>query len=406
MKKQTYIDIREKVMNELPEKTVTFLFSGCGVRRSADAEYPFSANRNFYYVTGIEEPEAVVVFEKDKNHEILFLREIDPNMEKWVGYFMTKEEAQAISGIEDVRYFNEFDAYVTSILDSGLTIGVDMDHDTIGDVEHSSGLVFADAVGEENVVDVFDCLVRCRQVKHPEEVEAIRHAIDVTDHAIKAMLEEMKTGGNENFMASRFLYEGNKAFGDLMFDTICASGKNATVLHYISNNQPLNDNELVLLDLGIRVNGYGADISRTFPINGTFTPRQKEVYQEVLNTFHAINAAVRPGISIMELNDIAKETLGQSCIKLGLIDNVEEVSRYYYHSIGHSLGLDTHDVWVDRTQPLVPGNVITNEPGLYIAEEGIGIRIETDLLVTETGCEDLGPQIMREVSEIEAYLVK
>lgn len=214
----------------------------------------------------------------------------------------------------------------------------------------------------------------------------------------------MKPGNNENDVAARFAYEGAREHGDLMFDSILASGKNATVLHYVQNNQPLVDGELLLFDLGIRVNGYGADISRTFPINGTFTPRQKEVYQLVLDTFHAVNDAIRPGVSIMTLNDIAKELLAEGCVRLGLITDHRDVDRYYYHSIGHSLGLDTHDVWLDRNAPLVAGNVITNEPGLYIAEEGIGIRIETDALVTEESFEDLGPQIIREVAAIEAYL--
>lgn len=406
MNKETLITIRKNIMNELPDNTVTFLFSGLPVRKSADAEYPFFANRNFFYGTHIEEPGAILVFDKSNQKEILFLRDIDAFKEKWIGHYMRDTEAFERCGVEDIRYFSAFDDYVGEVIKAGYKIGVDMDHDTIADEYYGSGLMFSEEFDEDFVTDIFENIVKCRMVKLPEEVEAIKAAAEVTNTAIMSMIEEMKPGNNENDMAARFLYEGNRAHGDLMFDTIVASGKNATTLHYISNDQPLNDGELVLLDLGIRLNGYGADISRTFPINGKYTQRQRDVYQEVLNCFHAINEAIKPGVSILDLNELSKELLGKSCIKLGLIDSVEEVGQYYYHSIGHSLGLDTHDVWLDRATPLVVGNVITNEPGLYIAEESIGIRIETDVVVTENGCVDLAPQIIREVDAIEKTMLK
>lgn len=406
MDQTVYKKIQKNVMEALPKNTVTFLFSGSLVRKSQDSSYPFHANRNFFYVTGIEEEEAVVVFDKPNDKVILFLRDINPAMEKWVGHYMTNIEAELVSGIEDVRYFEAFDEFVREVLSRDVMIGVDMDHDTLAEKSHGSGLSFAESIDESRIVDIYDILVKQRMVKLPEEVEAIKEAIEVTNQAILAALEEMKPGNNEKDIESRFHYEGSKRFGQPMFDTIIASGANATVLHYVTNNQPLIDGELVLFDLGIKINGYGADISRTFPINGKFTDRQKEVYQVVLDTFHAVNEAIRPGISLKTLNDIAKEYLAEGCIRLGLIENPQDVTRYYYHSIGHSLGLDTHDVWSDREAPLEVGNVITNEPGLYIAEEGIGIRIETDVLVTEESHEDLAPQIIREIDAIEAHLNK
>lgn len=402
MNKDTRIKIRNRVKEHLPVHTVTFIFSGVPQRKSADADYPFQSNRNFYYLTGIEEPEAVMVF--DNQNEILFLRDVDPKMEKWVGHYMRKEEAQAVSGIKDVRYFEEFDAYLNKVLQRKTRIGLDLDHNTFTEQAYGSAVSMADYVGVERVIDLTEILFRARMVKFPEEIEAIKHAAEVTNIAIESMLKEMKPGYNENDMASKFLYEAHKHKGDLMFDTILASGKNATVLHYVKNDQPLLDGEMVLCDLGVRVNGYGADISRTYPINGKYTERQKEVYQTVLNTFHHINEAAKPGVSLRELNDIAKASLLEGCKKLGLIEKDEDLDQYYYHSIGHSLGLDTHDVWTDREFPLEAGNVITNEPGLYIAQEGIGVRIETDLLITEDGNIDLAPQIKREVEEIEAFL--
>jgi Xaa-Pro aminopeptidase len=402
MNKDTYIKIRKNIREHLPVHTVTFIFSGVGVRRSADSDYPFSANRNFFYATGIEEPGAVLVFDNDK--EILFLRDVDETQEKWVGHYMRDHEAQDISGIKDVRYFESFDAYLNKVLERKTRIGLDLDQKNFTEEAYGSALSMADYVGIQRVIDVQEIFVRARMVKFPEEVEAIKKGIELTHQSIEAMLEEMKPGNNENDMAARFEYETKRNHGQLQFSTIMASGAQATVLHYEDNNRELVDGELVLVDLGSAIKGYGADISRTYPINGKFTDRQKAVYNVVLDTFEAINAAARPGITLIDLNELAKEKLAQGCKELGLIERSEDVSQYYYHGVGHSLGLDTHDVWISRDHKLEPGNVITNEPGLYIAQEGIGIRIETDLLITETGNEDLAPQILRTVDEIETYL--
>ena len=401
MNAKTRIKIRKRFIEHHPVHTVSFVFSGLAVRKSADAEYPFFANRNFVYLSGIEEPGAVLVIDNQK--EILFLRDVNPQMEKWVGHYMRKEEAQEISGIQDVRYFEEFDAYLNAVLQRKTRIGLDLDQKQFTQEAYGSAVSMADYVGIERVIDLTELFVRARMVKFPEEVEAIKQAAEVTHQAIMGMLEEMKPNNNENDMASRFLYETNKRHGSLMFDTILASGKNATILHYIENNQTLKDTEMVLIDLGANVNHYGADISRTYPINGRYTPRQKEIYNHVLSVFHTINSEAKPGISLAQLNDRAKELLEIACQKLGLQGKLED---YYFHGIGHSLGLDTHDVWIDREFPLEKGNVITVEPGLYIAEEGIGVRIETDLLITETGAEDLAPQILSDADEIEAYLNK
>lgn len=406
MNHKTYQDLRARFFDRVEEDTVSFLFSGVPIRKSADSTYPFQANRNFRYLTGIEEEAAVLVMDKRCDRATLFIRDIDEFKEKWMGYFIQPEVATVISGIEDVRYLSEFETYYDALIMSGAKIGIDSDHDVISDEFNAGPLGIIQEVSEDRIVDIFPTLVALRSVKHPDEVAAIKHALKVTNDAIEAALLDMKPGNNENDLAAAFQYEGMKQGGDLMFDTIMASGANAVVLHYISNNAPLVDGEMILFDLGIRVNGYGGDISRTYPINGRFTDQQKEVYQAVLDCFHAINAAAKPGISLLDLNEIAKAHLGASLIKMGLISDLEDVGEYYYHGVGHSLGLDTHDVWFGRDAILEAGNVITNEPGLYIKEWGIGVRIETDLLITEEGNEDLAPFIKREVEDIEALLQK
>ncbi len=403
----TYKDLRSRFFEKVEKDTVSFLFSGVPIRKSADSTYVFESNRNFTYLTGIEEESALLIMDARNQSATIFVRDIDGLKEKWMGYFIQPEVVKVISGIEDVRFFSEFDAYLEEILKSDVKIGIDFDHDVISDDFVAGPLGLIDMVeDEERIVDIFPTLVANRMVKHPDEVEAIKHALKATDNAIMAALKDMKPGANENDLAARFQFEAMKQGGDLMFDTIMASGANAVVLHYVSNNAPLVDGELVLFDLGVRINRYGADISRTFPINGKFTDRQKMVYQAVLDCFHAVNKAARPGVSILDLQELAKEHLATSVKKMGLIERSEDILNYYYHGIGHSLGLDTHDVWSSRDVKMQAGNVITNEPGLYIKEWGIGIRIETDLLITEDGCEDLAPYIVREVEDIEKVLAK
>lgn len=407
MNSKTYIDLRNNFMSKVDDNTVNFLFSGTPIRKSADSTYVFQANRNFRYLTGIEEESSILILDKVNNETILFIRDIDPFKEKWMGYFIQPEVAKVISGIEDVRFFSEFENYFNDKLNSDVKIGVDFDHDVISDEFLSGPLSLIDHVEDEDrLVDIFPTLTECRMVKHEDEIKAIEEALVVTNTAIEKALTKLKPGNNENDVAALFQYEGMVHGGDLMFDTIMASGANAVVLHYVSNNAPLVDGEMVLFDLGIRVNGYGADISRTYPINGVFTQRQALVYQAVLDCFHVINEAAKPGVSLLDLNDIAKENLGQSLIKMGLIESLDDVGEYYYHSIGHSLGLDTHDIWNGRDHKLEAGHVITNEPGLYIKEWGIGVRIETDLVITKTGARDLAPFIKREIKEIEELLKK
>jgi Xaa-Pro aminopeptidase len=190
---------------------------------------------------------------------------------------------------------------------------------------------------------------------------------------------------------------------DFAFKTIAASGKNATILHYSQNNSMMNENDLILFDLGAQFEYYNADISRTFPISGKYSQRQKDVYDVVLQAQQAVTQAAKPGVPFSVLNDTAKKVLAEGCRKLGLIKEESELSEYYYHGVSHYLGLDTHDVGT-RDTVLKEGMVITNEPGLYIACEGIGIRIEDDLLISRDGAEVLSKDIIKDTFDIEAYI--
>ena len=188
------------------------------------------------------------------------------------------------------------------------------------------------------------------------------------------------------------------------FPTIAGSGINGTMLHYDTNRETCEDNTLILMDLGAKYDGYCADITRTYPVNGKFTKQQRAVYDVVLEANQVIARTAKPGMTTLELNNICKKVLAEGCIRLGLIEKEDEIGKYYMHGVSHHLGIDVHDVTVDSNKKLRPGAVITNEPGLYIDEWKIGIRIEDDLLITEDGCRVLSQDVIRTADEIEAFM--
>ena len=257
-----------------------------------------------------------------------------------------------------------------------------------------------------NVNDCHDLIAKCRMVKQPEEIDEIKKAIHVTWQGIKALMDNIKPGLYEYQVESYFdqQIKFNGASG-IAFKTIAASGVNGCVLHYHTNNTMINDNELVLFDLGAEYNLYKSDITRTIPANGKFTERQKLIYNIVLNGQKLVFSHIKPGITTKELNQILIDYYKVELKKIGLIEKDEDVFKYYFHGVSHHLGLDTHDVAL-REKPLTAGCIITVEPGLYILEEGIGIRIEDDALVTEDGVINLSSEIIKEVSDIENYMAQ
>ena len=227
----------------------------------------------------------------------------------------------------------------------------------------------------------------------------MRQAQEDTRIAIEAMLTHSYPGINESELEGAFDFALMKRnVRQHAFPSIVAGGARATTLHYEENNQIVNDGELVLIDLGSACGNYCADISRTFPVNGKFTDRQKELYNTVLNAQKIVISHCKPGVTLSELNQMVVDYYESRLDDLGLRKDGKSVRDYYYHSVSHQLGLDTHDICTERERTLKPGMVITVEPGLYIEDEGIGIRIENDVLVTEDGCEDLSVNLPRTVS--------
>ena len=403
MDKTFYIKSRERVASKLPDNSMLILFAGKDIRESEDQSYEFCINRNFYYLTGVNEQNDIFVMIKNagKVSNYIFINEYDELFAKWNGRKMFKEEVEALSGIENIFYLKDFKDFLNENKDK-YSLYLD-----------TKPNLFTEPLGEEAKLvkefnltanDCHELITLCRMEKQPEEIVEMQKAIETTNKGIKALMENIKPGFYEYQVESFFdqQIKFNGASG-IAFKTIAASGVNGCILHYHSNNTVIKDNELVLFDLGAEYNLYKSDITRTIPANGKFTERQKLIYNIVLNGQKLVFENIKPGITVIELNQILIDYYKVELKKIGLIEKDEEVSKYYFHGVSHHLGLDTHDVAI-RQKPLTPGCVITVEPGLYILEEGIGIRIEDDALVTEDGVINLSKDIIKEVSDIENYM--
>lgn len=409
-----FVNNRNNLIESLNDKTLLAVFSGTAPHRSADAYYFFDVNKNFYYLTGIQREKFIYAAIKTMGivEEFLFIEKTDPVLEKWIGKRMTKEEATEISGIKTIHFLEEFHGKINSLIASNNKpiekVALDMYRNAFDD-KHSPAGDFASYIKEKypqiTIEDISKKFAAQRFIKSDEEVQKIRKAVSITKNTFELLLEKAPLCSYEYeleaYLDFSFKFQGT----DHAFDTIAASGKNATVLHYVDNNSEMKSGDLVMFDFGARYQNYCADISRTFPLNGKFNSRQKQVYNVVLETLKETSKRMKPGVSMKEINEFAKDKLAQGAIKLGLIKEKSEITKYYYHGIGHPLGLDTHDVG-DREMVLQPGMVYTCEPGLYIEEEGIGIRIEDDILITESGMENLSEEIIKEVHEIEAFMAK
>ena len=404
---------RKKLIESMKENSLLILFAGSAPYRSADQVYKFTPNRNFYYLTGIDEPNVIVtILKTDKEAiETVYVEREDELMAKWVGRAISKDEASEISGIKSTKYLDEFDSTISSYIDKrGISkIYLDLERQSIN-IPSTKAQDMANTLTVKyphlKIKNIFHNIAKLRMVKNDREVELIQKAIGITKEGILAMAKNLTPGMKEYEVEAYFDFK-IKSLGASAhaFSTICAAGKNATVLHYEDNNQEAKDGDLILFDLGAEYDYYCSDISRTIPINGKFTDRQKQIYQIVLNAMKEVEKNTKPGLTLADLNNIAKKALAKGCMEIGLIEKEEEIGKYYFHSVGHSLGLDTHDVWIVDSK-LEEGAVITNEPGLYIEEEGIGIRLEDDLLVTKDGCINLSKDIPVEIEDIEALMSK
>lgn len=404
--------------NHVLDQSMSLLFSGYAPIRTSDELYPFTVNRNFYYLTGIEQENVCLVIIKGAGNvkSYLFIEKIDPIKALWDGAGLTFEEASKKSGVDlenvrDIETLNTFIAQMLSTTRRALFGSIDTVYLDLERLNEKVPATYPISFGHElrslypyiNLKTNQMILAEMRTIKDDAEILEMRKAIHITKVGLERIMENLNVGRYEFQVEAEYNYVLNLHRTSPSFGTIAAQGKNATVLHYRNNDSAIEPGSLVLFDLGCFSNHYCSDITRTYPANGKFTKRQKEVYETVLEVNKKAIEYLKPGMTLKEYNDYGKMLLTEGAKKLGLIKEDSEITKYYYHSLGHYLGLDVHDVG-NYAKPIPEGAVITVEPGLYIAEEGIGIRIEDDILVKEGGNINLSKEIIKEVKDIEAYM--
>lgn len=409
---------REKLMEGKQGPCMVCIFSGNAPMKSMDEAYPFAVDRNFYYLTGIEKENMILVLRKTYSGDVvesLYIEPYDEWLAKWVGPRMKADEAKAISGVQSIRDLGAFEDDLNSFISVNRGLGkycVYLDlwryrKDQADTQAHKLAATLQQRYPAVDIEDINGDMSALRTVKTEEEIALMRKAQESTRIAIEAMMKHAYPGVNESELEGAFDFALMKqGVREHAFKSIVAGGERATTLHYSENNCIVEDGQLVLIDLGSAEKNYCADISRTFPVNGKFTERQKEIYNAVLEAQRIVIENAKPGTTTRELNQLVIDYYESRLDDLGLRKEGKTVRDYYYHGVSHHLGLDTHDICTERERILKPGMVITVEPGLYIADEGIGVRIENDVLITENGCIDLSADILKSVEDIEELMKK
>lgn len=415
---------RQRLFDMMDSGSALLVFSGVPKVSSADEDLPFEVNRNFYYLTGIaQEGSALLLINSEgEMQEFLFILPFDAKKEKWYGKRLTPLEANVISGISNVLMSNTLAGKIEAIFNPSIRqygevdqLYLDLDREIkIADATSTKQYKeqFSLLFPEVKVADCYPLITTLRLRKSMNEVNELRSAIATTKLAISAVWNKLKPGVKEYELADEFLRVVNddNAYQGLSFPTIMASGEHATCLHYPTPLATVKENDLVLMDLGARNNFYCADVSRTVPANGKFSDLQKKIYDIVLGANKLVIEKAKPGATIADLQRLTVDFLAKRCVEEGLLKKKEDIIDVYFHSVSHLIGLDTHDPYLNplgkdsKTIPLEPGMIISDEPGLYFEELGIGVRIEDDLLITNDGCEVLTDSIVKEIPDIERFL--
>jgi len=409
---EAYEERRRKLLENMPEQFAVIVPPSASKPSSADAHYHYTPNMNLVYLTGMDQPRTWLVIHRRKGMEVredLFIDAYDENYAKWVGTVLTKEEASERSGIEKVSFNGGVEKWIDRLIVRWGIEDVWVDFPLSG-LSGEPGFRLGTVNRLLNAYPHLDFhrlspeIFRLRMIKEPGEIEKMKEAIQLTDRGFRRALRALGPGMIEYQFEAELLYEfmrnGEKVPA---FHPIIAGGSRATCLHYNDNDRALEDGTLVLLDFGARKDYYNADITRTFPVSGRYTDRQRELVEMVIEVQEEAIRLLRPGKLHSEWNSEVKDFYAELMRKRGIIQELDEVEKYYYHNIGHHIGLDTHDENVISDE-LQAGMVLTVEPGFYSEEEGIGIRIEDDVLIGEDGNIVLSKEIPRTPGEIEAVM--
>ncbi len=373
-----FITNRQRLQSELKANEYAVLRAKKGQIGSETDYVPFRQNRDFFWATGIDEPWAVLVL--TKSTEVLFVKRVAGIEQQWNGDRINLEQASVISGIRDVRPLAKLRTYQKQL--------------------------------PGQVADIGARLAYLRSVKQPIEIDLIKRAISITADGNQGLLSAIVPGVKEYELEAKLSYAYTKNGSKHAFEPIIASGQAATIIHYIGNAGVCRDGDAVIVDVGAEYANYAADISRTYPVSGRFNQRQREIYEAVLDAQEYAISMLKPGVLLRENEQLVHERIGEALMELGVIKRSEvskehgpwkEAFKYFPHGTSHFLGLDVHDAG-DYTRPLEPGMVLSAEPGIYLPQEGIGIRIEDDVLITADGSEVLSRDIPKDTDELEKLI--
>ena len=410
---------RDNLRKLLKPDSLVIVHSNDTYPTNADGTLPFRQNNDLFYLTGVDQEESILMLMPDaadpNEREILFVKETSEHIAIWEGEKLTKEKARAVTGIERVEWSATFEGFLHRMMPQAEQVYLATnEHLRASVVVETRNARFIRECQARYPLHCYERLAplmhRLRMIKDSEEIRMIQKACDITGAGFQRLLGFIRPGVGEWEIEAELLHEfirsGSRGFA---YAPIIGSGKNACVLHYVVNDQVCRDGELVLLDVAAEYAGWNSDLTRTVPVNGRFTKRQRDVYDAVLRVFRGANELLRPGTSPMDYQKQVIEIMERELVNLGLFTAKQAreqgpdkplVKKYFMHGTSHHLGLDVHDVCPPH-QPFAEGMVLTIEPGIYIREEAIGVRIENDVLIGRDSNTDLMANIPIEAADIE-----
>jgi len=416
-----FITNRKNFIRHLPKGTLAIFNSNDLMPKSGDATFPFRQHPDLFYLTGIDQEDTSLILFPDcpveKYREVLFVRKTNELIMIWEGEKFTQEQAGKISGIKNALWKEEFEGVLKTVMYLTNTVYLNTnEHDRATATTPDFDLRFARQLKEKYPLHHFERLApimsSLRTIKADAEIDLIKKAIDITSKAFRRILKFVKPGVLEYEIEAEIIHEFTKHGTGHAYYPIIASGKSSNILHYVTNNKQCKDGDVLLMDFAAEYANYAADLTRTIPVNGKFTKRQKEVYNSVLRIQREAMKMMKPGIKLDDFNKQVGNIVTEELIKLKLLKSADVKKqdeekplwkKYMPHGTSHFLGLDVHDIG-NRYEPIKAGMVFTCEPGIYIKEEGFGIRLENDMLVTKNGTVDLMKDIPIEAEEIEGLM--
>ncbi|PJJ54999.1 aminopeptidase P N-terminal domain-containing protein [Hymenobacter chitinivorans] len=419
---QLFIQNRRNFVQQLPPASLAIFHSNDVMPTNADGTMAFRQNNDLFYLSGVDQEESILVIFPDAKlpqyREILFLKETSDHILVWEGYKLTKDDARAQSGVRTIMWLDSFETVLPALMNEAENVYLNSNEHIRAVVEVETrdarlGKKLREAYPLHQYRRVAPIMHQLRAIKSEEEIRLMREAANITEKAFRRLLGFVQPGVWEYEIEAEILHEfvRNRSRGPA-YGSIIASGANACILHYVSNDLQCQDGDVLLLDFGAEFGNYAADLSRSIPVNGTFTPRQRAVYEAVLRVMKHATSRLVAGNNIEDYHAEVGRVMEQELIKLDLLNESDVKSqdpaaplykKYFMHGTSHYLGLDVHDVGA-KYRTFEAGMVYTCEPGIYIREEGLGIRLENDILITASGNEDLMKNIPLEADDIERLM--